>query len=160
MVMEAQLEAAVSCDLAQLVQAVAQLIPLFVGGDRLVVTEHRVLLCEQAAGQLAYVDAACTDSLEEIQLLDKCLFVLLVGGRAQEAREPLGCNLDAAQVECLVQYGRVGRELAANLGALKACQSRLGNHLLEGQLAAELRHVVIGPADRRNAEFYIVEHLS
>ena len=85
MVMEAQLEAAVSSNLAQLVQAVAQLIPLFVGGDRLVVTEHRALLCEQAAGQLAYVDAACTDSLEEVQLLDKCLFVLLVGGRAQEA---------------------------------------------------------------------------
>ena len=117
MVMEAQLEAAVSSDLAELVQAVAQLVPLFIGGNRLVAAEHRALLCEQATGQLAYVDAACTDSLEEVQLLDKCLFVLLVGGRAQEAREPLGCNLDAAQVECLVQYGRVGRELAANLGA-------------------------------------------
>ncbi len=44
-------------------------------------------------------------------------------------------------------------KLAADLGALKACQSCFGNHLLEGQLTAELRHVVIRPADRRNAEF-------
>ena len=62
MVMEAQLEAAVSSNLAQLVQTVGQLIPLFIGGNRLVIAEHRALLCEQAAGQLAYVDAACTDS--------------------------------------------------------------------------------------------------
>ena len=34
--MEAQLEAAVSSDLAELVQAVAQLVPLFIGGNRLV----------------------------------------------------------------------------------------------------------------------------
>ena len=73
MVMEAQLEAAVSSNLAQLVQTVARLIPLFVGGDRLVVTEHRALLCEQAAGQLADIDAACADCLEEIKLLDECL---------------------------------------------------------------------------------------
>ena len=158
MVVEAELETPVSGDFAELVEAGGQQFPLFVRCDGLVVSEHGAFLREQAAGELTDIDAAGADSLEEVKLADKGFLILFVRCGAEEGREPLAGDLDAPKIQGLVEDCRVSRELAADFRSLEARECRFGNHLLKGEFAAELRHIVVGPPDRGDAEFDIVEH--
>lgn len=62
------------------------------------------------------------------------------------------------QVECLVQYGRVGRELAANLGALKACQRRFGNICSKVSSPPSCGMSSFVQPIGADAKFYIIKH--
>ena len=98
------------------------------------------------------------DSLEEVQLLDKCLSFSSYGVEHRKLENHRDSDLDAAQVECLVQYRRVGRKLAANLGALKACQSRFDTICSKVSSLPSCGISSLHSANRRNAEFYVIKY--
>ena len=71
---------------------------------------------------------------------------------AQLAAVPAGDQLQPVLAEHGLDRGRVVGELAALLDALEAGLGRLLQAGLERRLAAELRHVVVGPGDRVGPE--------
>ena len=85
-VVEAQLEAPVRSDLAQLVQAVAQELPLGVVHHMLVAAgEHGyVHLALDGVALLADVDAVGAHSSQEVQVGDEVLLLLLKGAGQEE----------------------------------------------------------------------------
>ncbi len=154
-----QLKTAICRNFAQLIQAGAQLAPFFIRSNRLVVTKHRAFFCKQIACQLTHIDARCADLFQKVQLCNKCLFVFLIRSRAQETRKPLRRNFDAAQIQCLIQHIRICREFSTDFCSLKACQCSFRDHLFKCQFSAQLRHIIVGPANRCNTKFYVIKHM-
>ena len=163
-VMEAQLEATVGGDLAQLVQAVTEDGPLLLGHHVLVTAgeDGGVHLALDGVALLADVDAVGTDGGQEVQLLDELGFHFLVGLGDQEAGEPAAGDAHAAQVQVPLQLSGVLGVLVADLAAGEASQSHLADDLTEGVLGAQLGHIIIAPADGGDAkmDFFLIEHIS
>ena len=102
------------------------------------------------------VDCSCADIGEVIQLLDELslnLFVRLVN---QERGEPLGSNGHVASVQHVLEDGLVFRVLVADFAAVETSELHLRDALLEGVLVAEIPHIVIGPANRADAQLYFL----
>ena len=158
MVVEAQLEAPVRGDLAQLVQAVAQELPLGVVHHMLVAAgEHGyVHLALDGVALLADVDAVGAHGSQEVQVGDEVLLLLLKGAGQEEGGVPAAGDAHAAQVQGLLQLGRILGILVADLAAGEARQRHLADGLLEGVLRAQLRHIVVAPADGCDAQEYVV----
>jgi hypothetical protein len=76
-------------------------------------------------------------------------------GRAAAAKlraVPAGDEIEPMPGEDGTQHGSVAWKLAAKLDAGESGQLRLGEAHLERDVAAQLRHVVVGPRDRIDAE--------
>ena len=145
-------------ELAQLVQAGGEAVPLLIGQHALVLhIENRgVELALDRAGLLGNVDRGRANIGQVIQFLDKLglnLFIRLVN---QERGEPLGRDGQVAHIEHVLEDFLILRVLVADFAAVKARELHLGNALLERILVAEVPHIVVGPADRADAEFYFL----
>ncbi len=81
-------------------------------------------------------------------------FLPLAGGK--KGAEPGVANFDTADSQHRFQDGRIARVFAAHFAAGKARQRHFADGLLEGVFAAELRHIVIRPADRSDGEPYVL----
>ena len=81
---------------------------------------------------------------DRIHLGRDLLFVAAAVIPARDHRQPVALH-------DRLQLGRLARELAAKLGAGIAGLLRLAEADLERRVAAEFRHVVIGPGDRVDA---------
>ena len=155
--MEAELEAAVSCDLAQLVQAGGEAIPLLVGQNALLVVQNRgVQLALDRTGLLGYVDCGSANVGQVIQLLNELSLYLFVRLVNQERGEPLGSDGQVAGVQHVLEDGLVFRVLVADFAAVETSELHLRDALLEGVLVAEIPHIIIGPADRADAQSYFL----
>ena len=83
---------------------------------------------------------------------DEVLLHLLIRLREEEGTEPRACDAHAAQFERLLEDSRILWILAADFAAREACERHFTDALLKGILLAEIRHVVIGPRNRGNAQ--------
>ena len=143
--------------LAQLVQAGGEAIPLLVGQNALLVVENRgVELALDGAGLLRNVDSGSANVGQVLELLDELslnLFVRLVN---QERGEPLGSDGHVANVQHVLEDGLVFRVLVADFAAVETSELHLRDALLEGVLVAEIPHIIIGPADRADTQSYFL----
>ena len=157
-VVEAQLEAPVRGDLAQLVQAVAEAVPLGVIHHVLVAAgeDGHVHLALDGVALLADVDAVGAHGSQEVQIGDEVLLLLLEGTGQDEGGVPAAGDAHAPQIQRLFQLGGVLGILVADLTAGEARQGHLADGLLEGVLAAQLRHVVVAPADGCDAQEHVI----
>ena len=161
-VVEAQLEAPVGGDLAQLVEAVAEAVPLGVVHHVLVAAgeDGHIHLALDGPALLADVDAVGAHGGQEVQVGDEVLLLLLEGAGQDKGRIPAAGDAHAPQVQGALQLRRVLGILVADLAAGEARQGHLADRLLEGVLTAQLRHVVVAPADGCDAQehIFLVEH--
>ena len=114
--------------------------------------DGHVHLALDGVALLGDVDVICADSLQEVQVGDEVLLLFLHGTGQDEGRIPAAGDAHTAQVQSLLQLGRVGGILVADLAAGEAGQSHLADGLLEGVLGTQFRHIVIAPADGSNTQ--------
>ena len=145
--MEAELDAVLHSELAQLVQSVAQTIHLLLRCSRMV-AEHRDIFGKRTAGDLCNVDVLAVQNGQINQVLEEALLVVLKIALAQGGGEPAAADFHAADIQTSLEHGHIGRILASNLGALESCQSSLTQALLKCVLLAQRRHIVVGPGKR------------
>ena len=153
-VVEAELEAPVNGDFAQLVQPVAEAGPLLVVHHVLVPSrqDRGVHLALNGIALLADVDPVGAHGGQEVQVGLEVLLLLLEGAGQEEGGIPAAGDAHAPQVQGLLQLRRVRGVLVADLTAGEARQGHLADDLLEGVLSAQLRHIVVAPADGRDAQ--------
>ena len=156
MMMEASADAVALCVLSQLVQAVAHLHELSIGEVCLVVEDGQILIALNRVGLLRNIDCGSTCVCQVLDFLLKLLEGLLKRLGAEERREPLGCDRHTAQVEGFLQLLDIRRILMTNFTSGEASQSHLRNALLERILIAQIPHIIVGPSNRTNTQFYIL----
>ena len=143
--------------LAQLVQAGGEAIPLLVGQNALLVVQNRgVQLALDRTGLLGYVDCGSANVGQVIQLLDELSLYLFVRLVNQERGEPLGSDGQVACVQHVLEDSLVLRILVTYFAAVETSELHLRDALLEGVLVAEIPHIIIGPADRADTQSYFL----
>lgn len=80
-------------------------------------------------------------------------FPLAVG---EKGAEPGVADLNAADIQHRLENRRVARIFAADFAAGKAGQRHFADDLLEGVFAAELRHIIVSPADWGDSQFDVI----
>ena len=159
-VMINDLHAAVISDLAQMIEALGENLPLIIV-QNLLVRQRGVPLMLNREALVRDIDDLSTDSLQEIHVVDKRAFIpphrLLVEIRADPCRD----SRDAAAAEFLVQDCRISRILAADFCADITAQCDFTDGLEKAVLRAHLRHVILCPCNRSNSNFYFlrVQHI-
>ena len=153
-VVEAELKAPVQGNPAQLVHPLAEAGPLGLVHDVLVAPGENggVRLALDGIALLADVDAVGPYGGQEVQVGDKVLLLLLEGPGQQEGGVPAAGDAHAPEVQGLFQLRGIRGILVADLAACEARQGHLADGLLEGVLGPQLRHIVVAPADGRNAQ--------
>ena len=157
-VVEAELEAPVRRDFAQLVQPVAEAVPLGVVHHVLVAAgeDGGVHLALDGVALLADVDAVGAHGGQEVQVGLEVLLLLLKGAGQNEGGVPAAGDAHSPEVQGLFQLRGVGGILVADLAAGEARQGHFADDLLEGVLRAQLRHIVVAPADGRDAQRNVI----
>ena len=77
-------------------------------------------------------------------------FPLAVG---EKGAEPGVADLNAADIQHRLENRRVARIFAADFATGKTGQRHFADDLLEGVFAAELRHIIVSPADWGDSQF-------
>ena len=157
-VMEAELEATLHGRLAQGVQALAEALPLPIVHDVLVVAgqDGGVHLALDGVALLGHVDAVRAYGGEEIKLPVEVRQILLERLGQQEGREPAAGDPHASEIQLPLQFLGVLGVLVADLAAGEPRQGHLADGLAEGVLRAQLGHVVVAPADGRDAQLHFL----
>ena len=81
------------------------------------------------------------------------LFPLPVG---KKGAEPGIADLNAANIQHRLEHRRIARVFAAHFAAAKPRQRHFADYLLKGIFAAQFRHIIVGPANRGDRQFYII----
>ena len=136
---------------AEPVEALAELLPLLLREAGLGVEYGKVLALDGVA-LLGRPDHPGAHRVEEVAVRDELLLDLGVGLGGEKGGEPGVADGEAAEGEGLVEYRRIPRVLVAHLAAREAREGHLAHALLEGNLAAELGQVVVGPAYGRDRQ--------
>ena len=154
MMMVAEPEASVRCRPAKRVQPFAEPVPLFVIHDMFKATgqDGRVHLPLDRIALLGDIDAVCADRREEIEFAMKLGQIFRKRLSEQEGGEPAARDAQAAQIQLPLQLGRVLRIFVADLAAGIARERHFAHDLAEAVLRAELRHIIVAPADRGDAQ--------
>ena len=113
---------------------------------------RRIHLSLNGIALLANVDPVSAHGSQELQLPDKIRLHFLVGLCNQEGGEPPAGDPHPPQVQLGLQLRRVGGVLVADLASGEARQGHFADGLLESVLRPQLRHVVVAPADGRDAQ--------
>ena len=116
------------------------------------VVDGRADLALHGSRGLGIDDDRAAHGEEEVELAPDALLLLLDRQLEEPAGEPARCQCEALLVQRLAHRAGLARELAALLHPGEAGLAGLGQAGLERDVAAELRQVVVGPADRRDAE--------
>ena len=155
-VVEAQLEAAVRRDLSEHVKTLREALPAGFVHNGLVIAgqNRRIDLTLNRITLFRNVDAVRADGGKEIELPCKVRDIFFKRLCQQKRREPAACDAHAAQIQLPLELLRILRIFVADLAARKARQRHFTDGLPERILRAELRHVVVAPADRGDAQFH------
>src|SRR5882724_7004588 len=122
------------------------------GGKARPLADGRLLLALHAAGRLGVDHHRRAQLLEGDELLFHALLLLVDGTVEQAAGEPAGDELQLVRFEDGSKLPGIHGELAAGLRAAEAGGAALLETGLERCIAAELRQIVVGPGDRRDAQ--------
>ena len=146
------LHAAVISDLAEVIQTLGEHFP-FVIVQHLLVCQRRVPLMLDGEGLIRGVDDGSADGFQEIHMIDKGALILPHRQLVQVGADPAGDGGNTAAAQLFVQDRGVTRELAADLGASITGQSDFTDRLQEAVFSTHLRHIVLGPCNRRDTDF-------
>ena len=157
-VMEAKLEAPLHGRLAESVQAFTEAIPLPVVHDVLVVAgqDGGVHLALDGIALLGHVDPVGAHGGEEVQLPVEIRQVFLQRFGQQKGGEPAAGDPHAPQVQLPLQFLGVLGVFVPDLAAGEPGKGHLADGLPEGVLRPQLRHVVVAPADGRDAQLHFL----
>lgn len=75
---------------------------------------------------------------------------------SKKGAEPGVANLNAADIQHRLENRRIAWIFAADFAAGKTRQRHFADDLLKSILAAQLRHIVVSPANRGDSQFYVI----
>ena len=139
---------------AHLVKAPRHRLPLLFGVHRLFVQNGFVQATLNGIALLGSADHLGTQGVQLVAVLLKGGDGLLIRLGSQVRREPSVANLQPANVQIRLEHRRIGRVFVADLRAGETGQRHLADALLKGIFCAQVGHIVIGPADGGNGQFY------
>ena len=131
-------------------------LPLFVAEARLRIAEDRFIQPLYAAALLGAANHFRPHRMKEVHVIDEFIngfFPLAVG---EKGAEPGVADLNAANIQHRLENRRIARIFAADFAAGKAGQRHFADDLLEGVFAAELRHIIVSPADWGDSQFDVI----
>ena len=103
--------------------------------------------------ELGQPDVSSPERLDEChlapELVDRLLLHLVDG---EEGARPGFGDAQPAQLERSLQLSNIGRVVVADTASLEARERHLADDLLERDLVAQKREIVVGPAGRRDPQ--------
>ena len=146
---------------AELIVALDHSIPLRIGPDGLLVAEDIDVLALDGVALFAGTDHSCAECVETVAVSDEVADGDFIGLGGEERGEPGIADLQAADVQLVLEHLHILGILVADFASLEAGERHFAHALFKGVLSAQVGHVIIGPADRGNRQFDFVgiEHI-
>jgi hypothetical protein len=94
--------------------------------------------------------------MQEIHVVNEFINGLFPLAVSKKGAEPGVANLNAADIQHRLENRRIAWIFAADFAAGKARQRHFADDLLESIFAAQLRHIVVSPANRGDSQFYVI----
>ncbi len=141
-------------DLSEPVHSAAESLPFFIVHYVFMAEYRRICHALYAVALLGSSDHLCPHGLQISQLAPEILFHLFKRLCDQETGKPLVADLHSPQLQRLFQDVCILGIFISHLGTGKSRQRHFADALFKCVLLSKVRHVVVGPCDGGDPQFY------